>query len=167
MPIKPKTDAAMMFALIHAMLHEHPRERLDLPFLRDSTSSPYLVGPHGYYLRDPHTLKPLLWDTRGQRAVPHDSPGIEPLLEGRVTVAQAVEVGADDERWLHDDVRRRHRVQEARRSHAALQPGLGGADLRRHAQHRSAASRVSSSIMHTSARRSRSTARSCRCGRCR
>jgi len=52
-PIKPKTDAACMFAIIHVMLHEHPRERLDLAFLRDMTSSPYLVGPNGYYLREP------------------------------------------------------------------------------------------------------------------
>ena len=32
-PIKPKTDAAFLFALIHVLLHEVPRERLDLPFL--------------------------------------------------------------------------------------------------------------------------------------
>lgn len=103
-PIKPKTDAAFMFALIHTMLHEHPRERLDVPFLRDSTSSPYLVGPHGYYLRDVHSLKPLLWDQRSQRAVAFDTPDTDPLLEGRVVVPQAVEVGADDDRWMHDDV---------------------------------------------------------------
>jgi anaerobic selenocysteine-containing dehydrogenase len=32
-PIKPKTDVAFLFAMIHVLLHEHPRERLDLPFL--------------------------------------------------------------------------------------------------------------------------------------
>ncbi len=103
-PIKPKTDGACMFALIHVMLHEHPRERLDLEFLRDMTSSPYLVGPNGYYLRDPDSLKPLLWDTRRDAAVAHDTPEIVPLLEGSVRVAQAIEVGADDERWIHEDI---------------------------------------------------------------
>ena len=51
-PIKPKTDAAFLFALIHVLLHEIPRERLDVAFLGRHTASPYLVGPNGYYLRD-------------------------------------------------------------------------------------------------------------------
>jgi phenylacetyl-CoA:acceptor oxidoreductase len=103
-PIKPKTDAACMFALIHVMLHEHPREKLDLAFLRDVTSSPYLVGPNGLYLRDPASLKPLLWDTRRDAAVPYDTPDIVPLLEGSRRVPAAVEIGADDERWDHGEV---------------------------------------------------------------
>jgi phenylacetyl-CoA:acceptor oxidoreductase len=100
-PIKPKTDPAFMFAMIHVLLHENARERLDLEFLRDTTSSPYLVGPHGYYLRDPESGKPLLWDSRRNAAVAHDTPQVEPLLEGSVRVAAAVEVGADKERWEH------------------------------------------------------------------
>ncbi len=103
-PIKPKTDPAFMFAMIHVMLHEHPRERLDLAFLNESSSSPYLVGPSGYYLRDPATLKPLIYDTRRAAAVPFDTEGVEPLLEGSVRVPDAVEVGADDERWAHADI---------------------------------------------------------------
>jgi phenylacetyl-CoA:acceptor oxidoreductase len=59
-PIKPKTDAAFLFALIHVLLHESPRARLDLEFLYRHTSSPYLVGPHGFYLRDRVTRKPLV-----------------------------------------------------------------------------------------------------------
>ena len=51
-PIKPKTDAAFLYALIHVLLHEVPRAKLDLPFLAQRTASPYLVGPQGYYLRD-------------------------------------------------------------------------------------------------------------------
>jgi phenylacetyl-CoA:acceptor oxidoreductase len=78
-PIKPKTDAAFLFALIHVLLHEAPRERLDREFLFKHTSSPYLVGPNGFYLRDPQTRKPLLaWS-----------------LEDAV-IAEAVELGADD-----------------------------------------------------------------------
>ncbi|MFI4932398.1 MAG: molybdopterin dinucleotide binding domain-containing protein, partial [Burkholderiales bacterium] len=77
-------------------LHEMPRERLDLPHLQQRTASPYLVGPHGTYLRDRATRKPLVWDTLSNRAVPHDTVGIAERLEGRVQV-DAIEIGADDE----------------------------------------------------------------------
>lgn len=103
-PIKPKTDPAFMFAMIHVLLHEVAREHLDLPFLRDMTSSPYLVGPNGFFLRDPETLKPLLWDARSQRAMPHDAADLQPELEGRFQVADAVEVGADEQRWVYPQV---------------------------------------------------------------
>ncbi|MBN8508097.1 MAG: molybdopterin-dependent oxidoreductase [Burkholderiales bacterium] len=95
-PIKPKTDAAFLYALIHVLLHEAPREKLDRPFLQRWSGSPYLVGASGYYLRDPETRKPLVWDAATQRAVPHDSPGIDEALEGRYH-AEAIEIGADDE----------------------------------------------------------------------
>ncbi|MDP6706701.1 MAG: molybdopterin-dependent oxidoreductase [Alphaproteobacteria bacterium] len=103
-PIKPKTDAAFMYGLIHVMLHESPREALDLPFLTDRTGSPYLVGPNGYFLREPESRKPLLWDGKTDAAVPFDTAGAEPALEGRFRVAQAVEVGADDEFWEHGEI---------------------------------------------------------------
>jgi len=59
-PIKPKTDAAFLYALIHVMLHEAPREKLDREFLYHHTSSPYLVGAHGFYLREPATGRPII-----------------------------------------------------------------------------------------------------------
>ena len=59
-PIKPKTDAAFLYALIHVLLHEAPRARLDVDFLYRHTSSPYLVGAHGFYLRDPGTGQPII-----------------------------------------------------------------------------------------------------------
>jgi phenylacetyl-CoA:acceptor oxidoreductase len=79
-PIKPKTDAALLYALLHVLLHENARERLDVAFLRDHTSSPYLVGPNGFYLRDPRTRKPLVADS----------------LEARARL-NSVEIGPDDE----------------------------------------------------------------------
>ncbi len=79
-PIKPKTDAAFLYALMNVMLFEHPRERLDVDFLLRHTASPYLVGPHGFYLRDPRTRQPLLASA----------------LEEWATL-DAIEIGADDE----------------------------------------------------------------------
>ncbi len=100
-PIKPKTDAAFMFAMLHVMLHEHARERLDVPFLRDHTASPYLVGPHGYYLRDCEEHKPLMWDTKRSCAVPFDSIGVTPALEGQFPVEKCLEIGPDGTTWRY------------------------------------------------------------------
>jgi phenylacetyl-CoA:acceptor oxidoreductase len=99
-PIKPKTDAAFMFAMIHVALHEAPREKLDLAFLKNHTSSPYLIGPQGFFLRDPQSRKPLVFDMHGSRAVPFDAAGIDPALEGTFTV-DGVEVGPDNELTIH------------------------------------------------------------------
>ena len=95
-PIKPKTDAAFLYALIHVLLHEIARERLDLPFLATRTASPYLVGPHGFYLRDRASRKPLVWDLASASARVHDSAGLQEAIEGSHLV-DAVEIGADDE----------------------------------------------------------------------
>jgi len=96
-PIKPKTDAAFLYALIHVLLHEAPRERLDLDCLRRWSASPYLVGEQGYYLRDAASGKPLVWDELQGRAVPHDTPGMREALEGRWLAESRVD-GADGER---------------------------------------------------------------------
>ena len=95
-PIKPKTDAAFLFAMIHVLLHEHPRARLDLVFLKHRTSSPYLIGPDGFFLRDIDSRKPLIFDQRSARAVVFDATDVEPALEGEFHV-DGIEVGADDE----------------------------------------------------------------------
>ncbi|MGC8475597.1 MAG: molybdopterin-dependent oxidoreductase [Acetobacteraceae bacterium] len=96
-PIKPKTDAAFLLALVHALLFEAPRARLDLPFLRARTASPYLIGPDGLYLRDPDTGAPLLWDETTARAVAHDTAAARPALEGAFTVPAAITRGPDGE----------------------------------------------------------------------
>ena len=95
-PIKPKTDAAFLFAMIHVLLHEHARQRLDLAFLKHRTSSPYLIGPNGFFLRDPVSRKPLVFDRRSGGAVTFDSIEIDPALEGEFDV-EGIEFGADDE----------------------------------------------------------------------
>jgi len=93
-PIKPKTDAAFLYALMHVLLHEVPRPRLDVAFLGRRTASPYLVGPNGFYLRDRATGKPLVWDGTNDAAAPFDAVGVNEALEGR-HVVDAVEIGAD------------------------------------------------------------------------
>ena len=51
-PIRPKTDAAFLYAVIHSILREREwRNVCDLRFLQQDTNSPYLVGPHGYFMR--------------------------------------------------------------------------------------------------------------------
>lgn len=103
-PIRPKTDPAFMFALINVLLHEHGLDKLDVPFLRDRTASPYLVGPDGLYLRDPESSKPLLWDEVTRSAVPYDTPGAVPAVAGRYRVASAITVDADGARSDYSDV---------------------------------------------------------------
>jgi phenylacetyl-CoA:acceptor oxidoreductase len=78
----------------------------DVPFLERMTSAPYLVGPGGYYLRDPETRKPLVWDPARERAVPFDDPAcVHPALEGTF-IAAGVEVGPDGgTRTVSDRVR--------------------------------------------------------------
>jgi phenylacetyl-CoA:acceptor oxidoreductase len=102
-PIKPKTDAAVLFSIIHATLHEHEWRRLcDVEFLSRMTNSPYLVGPHGYYMRDAESGKPLVWAAERGAAVPFDTPGVESYaLEGEFSVS-AIEVGPDEQRWAHE-----------------------------------------------------------------
>jgi phenylacetyl-CoA:acceptor oxidoreductase len=102
-PIRPKTDAAFLHAMVYVLVHELPREKLDLAFLKHMTSSPYLLGPKGFYLRDPKSRKPLIWDRRREQAVPFDTADTDPALEGEFTVA-ALEIGADDDRWQYEAV---------------------------------------------------------------
>ncbi len=102
-PIRPKTDSAFLFAMVHMLLHEVDRTRLDLEFLKERTSSAYLVAPNGYYLRHPRSGKPLVWDLKSARAVEFDKPNIDPALECQFNVSGR-ESGPDDTAWNHKNV---------------------------------------------------------------
>ncbi len=102
-PIRPKTDPAFLFALIHVLVREHGLAKLDLDFLRERTASPYLVAPDGLYLRELETAKPLVWDELSGTARAFDTPGIRPAVAGRYRVTQGLVVDADGERREHHD----------------------------------------------------------------
>ena len=163
-PIKPKTDAAFLFALIHVLLHEIPRERLDVAFLARHTASPYLVGPHGYYLRDRDDEEAAGVGPRARRRgaarhAGHRRGARRPLRSRRRRDRPR------RRRAGRRPARRRNRLRQARRPHGAVFAGMGGADLRRCRARRSAGSRTSTSITRASARRSRSRACACRTAR--
>jgi phenylacetyl-CoA:acceptor oxidoreductase len=104
LPIKPKTDAAFLYGVIHRILIERDwRAVCDVPYIERDTNAPYLVGPHGYYLRDPKNRKPLIWDLAEGCAKPFDAAIAKPALEGAFSCA-GIETGADGEEWRHDDV---------------------------------------------------------------
>ena len=106
-PIRPKTDAAVLFALLHVIVLEHEwRSVCDVPFLERMTASPYLVGPGGYYLRDPESRKPMVWDLDRERPVPFDDARCtRPAMDGAY-IAAGVEVGPDGAvRTVSDRVR--------------------------------------------------------------
>jgi len=99
-PIRPKTDAAFLLAMLHSLLHEAERARLDIAFLKARTSAPYLVGPNGYFLRQPKNGKPLVWDGKRRKAVAFDTADADPALEGSFAVSGS-ETGPDDKAWRH------------------------------------------------------------------
>ncbi len=100
-PIRPKTDAAFLFALIHHILHERNWEEVcDVPFLKNWTNSPYLIGPNGWFMRDLASEKPLIHDLADGKAKPYDADIAEAALTGTFKVA-GIEIGPDDRRWTH------------------------------------------------------------------
>lgn len=101
-PIRPKTDSAFLFAMLHVLLHEHRTEELDVEFLKQHTAAPYLVAPNGYYLR--RDGKPLVWDAKRAAAVPYDTPDTDPKLLGEFLIS-GTERGADDESWVHENAK--------------------------------------------------------------
>ncbi|MFC2019219.1 molybdopterin-dependent oxidoreductase [Chloroflexota bacterium] len=99
-PIKPMTDLALILAMAHTILHEMDWHKVcDIDFLKNMTNSPYLIGPHGYYVRDKKTKKPLIWDPTDGKAMHIDDKNIQDYaLEGKYRL-NGVEVGPDEESW--------------------------------------------------------------------
>ncbi len=103
-PIRPETDHAFLFAMIHVVLHEmNWAEVCDIHFLKTMTNSSYLVAPDGYFLRDPVSEKPLVWDTVDRAAKPFDRDVKDPALEGEYEVA-GITLGPDSKRSRFDRV---------------------------------------------------------------
>jgi anaerobic selenocysteine-containing dehydrogenase len=74
-PIRPGTDGAFVQAMMHVMVVE--LDKYDKEFLKKRTNAVYLIGPHGYYVRDKATRKPLVWDPVDKTAKPFDDPTIK------------------------------------------------------------------------------------------
>lgn len=84
-PILPGTDRAFVLGMVHVLLHE--LNIYDAEFLKIHTNGPYLIGPDGYFVRDPESQKPFVWDAVAGAAKVFDDPSIEDFaLEGNYTV---------------------------------------------------------------------------------
>lgn len=102
-PIKPKTDAAFLFGLIHRIIVERDWQTVcDVPYLKEMSNSPYLVGPNGWFLRDADSGKPLIWDAAAGAAKVFDADIGDAALTGTYQVA-GVEHGPDNQRIAHDN----------------------------------------------------------------
>jgi len=84
-PIRPGTELAFALSMIHTILYEIGK--FDEWFVKNRTNGPYLIGPDGYYVRDPKSRKPLLWDSVEGKAKAFDDPSISGyVLEGEYEV---------------------------------------------------------------------------------
>ncbi|MBI2917539.1 MAG: molybdopterin-dependent oxidoreductase [Chloroflexi bacterium] len=86
-PIRPGTDAALALAMVNLLINEYGL--FDAEFLKQHTNGPYLIAADGSYMREKATRKALVWDPARNQAVAWDTPGVDPALEGRHTVAGA------------------------------------------------------------------------------
>lgn len=94
-PIRPATDGAMLFGMMHVLVHE--RGSYDRVFLQTHTNAGYLVGADGRLLRNRDTGKPLVWDTAARRARDYDDSSLvatEVALEGEFQTAEGAGVPA-------------------------------------------------------------------------
>ncbi len=85
LPIRPGTELALNFALLHTILYEIGT--FDEWFVKNRTTGPYLIGADGDYVRDPESKKPLMFDRATYQPVPFDFADTANLaLEGTYTV---------------------------------------------------------------------------------
>ncbi len=88
LPVRPGTDMALALALCNALIEQGT---VDWDYLKKYTNSSFLVQEDGFFLRaeptgDEEVGKPLVWDEATEAAVPFDTEGVEPALEGEFTV---------------------------------------------------------------------------------
>lgn len=88
LPIRPGTDLALALALCNAVIEQGT---VDWDYLASYTNAPYLVKEDGFFLRaepqgEETEGKPLVWDQVNGKAVPNDTEGVEPALEGTFDV---------------------------------------------------------------------------------
>ena len=80
-PIRPATDGAFLFGMMHTLLHE--LNIYDAEYLKRYANAAYLIGADRYPLRDPESRKPLVWDCVDQVAKAYDDPTVKDCaLEG-------------------------------------------------------------------------------------
>jgi phenylacetyl-CoA:acceptor oxidoreductase len=105
-PLKTKSDAPFLYAMINSILFEIGWEQVcDLEFIRKRTNSPYLIGPKGYYLKHKESEKVLVWDAGEKCAKEFDDPTVkEYALTGDFVVRDAIEKGPDGELWQYDEI---------------------------------------------------------------
>ncbi len=101
LPIRPATDLALALALCHELIEQGT---VDREYLKRHTNAPFLVREDGTFLRamvappggetdaaeeptEAKIGKEIVWDTATRSAVPFDTEGVEPALEGEFIVA--------------------------------------------------------------------------------
>ena len=74
-PIRPATDGAMLFGMIHVLVHEEGI--YDTEYLQRYTNAGYLIGADGHPLRHAASGKPLVWDVAAACAKEYDDPNVQ------------------------------------------------------------------------------------------
>lgn len=84
-PIRPGTDLAFVLAMAYVMMYEIGT--YDEWFLKYRTNAPYLIDEEGWYMRDEHTGKPMVYQKDKEMALPYDQAASGQLaLFGAYTV---------------------------------------------------------------------------------
>ena len=85
-PTAPATDGAFALGMVYVLMYELGVQ--DSEFLKNWTNGPYLIGSSdGYYVRDPATQKPMVWDAVDKVAKTYDDKTVKDYaLEGTYTV---------------------------------------------------------------------------------
>lgn len=83
--VPPGTDGILALGMLNVLLNE--LGIYDAPYLQKFTNAPYLIQPDGRYRRDKASGKPLVWDSKENKARTFDDPFVgEFALEGSFIV---------------------------------------------------------------------------------